>query len=85
MTRFIAAALAADVAMMLAGPGAEAVPDRCGRVKTCSQARMGCVRHCMRPDSPQCRLFCTGAFNDCMATGTFPSKFCGAIPGLIRR
>ncbi len=85
MTRTFAAALVAGLLVMLGPTGTGAAPERCSNAKTCSQARLGCIRHCLRPQSPQCRQFCTGAFNDCMATGTFPSKFCGPMPGLAKR
>ena len=85
MLRLSAAALCAALALTFAPSSLEVVPAHCATAKTYSQARNGCVRNCPRPHAPQCRQFCTSAFNDCMATGTFPSKWCGPMHGLQKR
>jgi hypothetical protein len=52
--------------------------------KTCSQALVGCYRHCPKAGSDPCNTFCPSEYANCMKTGDFNGKFC-TKRGLVRK
>ncbi len=85
MRYWIAAIAALGLVAAFDAPEVQAASARCEQAKTCSQARDGCRRNCIRTESTNCMQFCSRAFQQCLQTGTFNAVWCGPMPGLRKR